>query len=295
MAKRRKPVSTKRTNKRRKGLLSVAFPWLKRFGLILGMLVLVTWIGAWLVLSGAAAQAVNWSKDQIVQASGSAGFTVDDLLVEGRVHADADFLLALINVQPGDPLFSLSPEATRTLLEETEWVRTAHVERRLPGTIFIKLIERVPTALWQDGDELNLVDEDGVTIKTDRLERFADLITVSGNGAEKEAFALVQLLQSEPVVFERARRADRVGQRRWDITLKSGLVLKLPEDADIGLALRRAAEAQKDEELLDSYRLQTLDLRMDDRVIVRNKPGMAHGDMKPRGEPIAAPHRKGEI
>lgn len=140
---------TSQKNKRRKGLLAVLIPLAKRFGLFFVITLSIAWLGAWVVLSGAASRFIDWTENQVILASAKAGFVVDDLLVEGRVNADAAFLLALLNVQKGDPLFGVSPAEAKKLLQETEWIKAARVERRLPSTLYIKLTERKPTALWR--------------------------------------------------------------------------------------------------------------------------------------------------
>jgi cell division protein FtsQ len=262
----------KAANRRRKGALAVLLPWLKRFGLWLSAIIIVFWLGGWLVLTGTLSRGVDWTKMQIIRATADSGFTVQDLLVEGRENADPVFLRALMNVQAGDPLFGFDPNAARILLEDTEWVRRAHVERRLPGTIYIRLEERKPTALWQKDGALFLVDEDGKEIKTDRISDFSNLIITRGNGAPENIFALRQLLVGVPAIEARAKIAERIGNRRWDLTLENGLVLKLPEE-DIGYALERAADAQETDGLLEMEGLQSIDLRHADKIIIRTKPG----------------------
>lgn len=262
-------------NKRRKGFLSVALPWVQRFGAILTVSVVVLWLGAWIFVSGTAGRSVDWVRDQIVTASGNAGFRVEKLLLEGREYADAALLRSLINVKPGDPLFGLSPAKAKALLEDTEWVAQAYVERRLPDTIYIRITERKPTALWQSGGEIFLVDERGDPIKTDGLERFKGLLVISGDGARAEVTNLIALVNSEDVISKRVRQAHRVGHRRWDLVLDNGLVLKLPEDKDAGLALRQAEAAQVETALFDRPGLQIVDLRQSDRLVLQNQPGMA--------------------
>ncbi len=269
-AKKRKSQAI---NKRRKGALAVVLPWLKRFGLWVSLLIILIWCGAWIVLSGAGARAMEWSKQQVIQATASAGFVVEDLLVEGRVNADAAFLLALLNVQTGDPLFSVDPVAAKHLLEETEWIATARVERRLPGTVYISLQERTPTALWQKDGTLYLVDEHGDDIKTDRLDRFADLIVISGTGAPQNITALLTHINAEKELATRAAAATRISERRWDVKLDNGLVLKLPEDKDIGFAIKRAATAQAENALFDMKGLESVDLRYEDKMVLKTKPG----------------------
>lgn len=270
MAKKRK---TQSPNKRRKGLLAIILPWLKRFGVAVAIIIFVIWLGAWVILSGAGTKAVDWAQQSIISASAKAGFTVQDVLLEGRVNADANFIKALINVQAGDPLFGISPATAQALLEDTQWVRKATVARRLPQTLYIKLTERIPTALWQHNNELYLLDERGDIIKTDQLDRFAELIIISGEGAEKELNSFLRNLRAEPIIHERTKSAKRIGDRRWDITLDNNLTINLPEDPNIGFALKRAASAQQEDGLFDMKNIQSVDMRFEDKMILKTKPG----------------------
>ncbi len=273
MAKRKKTVSTrtKVSNRRRKGRLAVILPWLRRFGLKMGVALFILWAGTWLHMSGSFAKAGLWAKQSMITASGEMGFVVDDILLEGRVYSDIDFVRAVINIQKGDPLFAFNPAQARTLLERMEWVRHAHVERRLPDKIYIRLSERVPMALWQKDQVLHLLDDRGEEIKTDHLSRFSDLMIVIGEEAPQKARYLITALQDEPSIFARVEAASWVGNRRWDLRMKSGMKVKLPEE-DIAVALRRLYNAQEEDGLLDK-KLAAIDLRASDKIILKTKPG----------------------
>ena len=40
-------------------------------------------------------------------------------------------------------------------------MRSAAIERRLPGTLFVRLVERHPLAVWQHDGKQELIDRDG--------------------------------------------------------------------------------------------------------------------------------------
>ncbi len=270
-AKRKSPSYV--APKRRKGFLAVALPWLKRFGLVIGGLILITWLGAWFVLTGAAARTANWSKSQIIAATANAGFKIENLLVEGRVNTDPALMMALLNIQTGDPLFGINPQEAKTLLEETKWIRAAHIQRRLPDTLYIKLYERTPIALWNYNGETTLLDDAGKPLRVDGLAPFSALITLKGKGADEVATDLIQTLLSEPDLSPIITSATRQGQRRWDITTKDGVTIKLPEDDKVPHALRRVIDAQTNDKILDNADIESLDLRFEDKIIIRTKPG----------------------
>ena len=94
----------------------------------------------------------------------------------------------------------------------------------------------------------------------------------SGTGAApKKASALLVMLQAEPLIEERVEAATLVGGRRWDLKLKSGADVKLPED-ELGLALRKLATNHEEDGILDKNVL-SIDVREGDRITVRTKPG----------------------
>lgn len=243
----------------------------RRFGVAGGALVFVLWLGAWFVLSGAATRSGQWLVAQSYDISARAGFAVKDILVEGRVYTDPDVLRGLINIQGGDPLFSFHPESAREQIEKISWVRRVQIERRWPDTLYIGLTERVPLALWQYDGRVRVIDAEGVVLTDNNLERFKDLPIAVGGDAPAHIAGLLDMIAAEPLIAQRLEAATWVGDRRWDLKLKNGIKIKLPED-DVGFALRRLALAQEEDGLLDKD-LTVINARERDRLTVRTRPG----------------------
>lgn len=260
------------SNKHRKGVLSVALPWARRFGIRLAVLVFIAWLGAWIYFTDAHKMAGDWVQNQIVMASASMGFRIENIYMEGRELADADVILALMNVQKGDPLFSVSPKDAQDLLTQIEWVRSAHVERRLPDTVFIRLEERVPIAFLQKDKKLHLIDRAGEIINDrDNMARFKDLPIVIGAGSSEHAPAILSIIYNHPIVSKRLESLTFISSRRWDLTLSKKLVVKLPETG-VEKALALLDDIQARDEILDKD-IRHIDLREEGRIIVRTKPG----------------------
>lgn len=243
----------------------------RRGGIILGIVMAILWLGAWIWLSDTPQKIAHATQQKAYDVSAHYGFAVRDILVEGRNNTNPDILKALIDVESGDPILAFNPRETKELIERLSWVKEAHVERRLPGTLFIGLMERVPLALWQHQKKVRLIDAEGTILDADNIEKFSDLILLVGARAPERAESLIALLAAEPPLKERIEAASWVGERRWDLTLKSGAVVQLPED-DLGLALRRLALAQEQDGLLDQN-LKVIDVREPGRIVIRTKPG----------------------
>jgi cell division protein FtsQ len=217
---------------------------------------------------------------QAIGLSARLGLVVDDIEVEGRAMTGRDAVLSAIGAARGTPLFAVSPSQAKAQLEALPWVRSAAVERRLPETVHIHLVERQPFAFWQRQGKLVLIDRDGVVITGDRLERFSGLIVIVGNDAPRHAAALLDMLVGEPDLAGRVVAAVLVGGRRWNLQMDNGIAVQLPED-DPQAAWTRLAELEHSSRLL-ARDVQVVDMRLPDRLVVRANP-----------EPPKEPAKKG--
>jgi cell division protein FtsQ len=222
-------------------------------------------------MSGASTKLANWTQNKALNITADKGFQVANILVEGREYTDVDALRAIINVNKGDPLFLFQPEPARAMLEKLSWVKSVQVERRFPDTIFINLKERTPMALWQRNKRLSLIDTEGVILTDDKLSRFKDLIVVVGDDVPERAPEFLALLKSEPQILRKLEAVKSISGRRWDLTLKSGATVKLPEE-EVALSLRRLVAMQEKENIMDKN-VKVIDVRDLTRITVRTKPG----------------------
>ena len=243
--------------------------WRAGLGTLLSAAVVATVIGGtiWLWGSGRIDAAMAELKRAAVARSVAAGFVVKDVLLEGRINTSRRRMIAAVRLRRGDPMFGFDPGALRARVMALPWVRDATVERRLPGTVRIRIDERRPAALWQRRGRLSLVDDDGRVITTRGLGRFRSLLIVVGKDAPKHVATLVALLRSEPTLGRRVNAAVRVGGRRWNLKLAGGISVWLPEHDPLG-AWRRLARMNLQHRILDRD-VRIIDLRLPDRTVVR--------------------------
>lgn len=247
-----------------------------RIGLIAGGAAVFIGGPAWLWQSGKLASTNAAIAHFVVEQTRKAGFAVDQVLLEGRQLAPRTAIAAAVGLERGDAMFGFRPSDIRGRLIAIPWIRDAVVERRLPGIVRIRIVERRPTALWQSGGRLALVDDEGAVI-TDRMgeiARFRNLLIVVGPDAPRHAPTLIAMLESEPLLAGRVSAAVRVGARRWNVELVGGVKIELPE-VDPHDAWRRLARLQAREKLLERD-VRVIDMRLPDRLIVR--PGTSGGE-----------------
>lgn len=209
--------------------------------------------------------------DGIVEVTANAGLRVQDVVLSGRLNADADEILAALDVERGAPILGMDMEAARIRLESLGWIKTAEIARRLPDVVFVRITERQPLALWQHDGRLALVDRTGETIQRSDLDAFRDLPLIVGVGAPGHAAQLLDLLRTYPAVAEATEAAVRVSERRWNLRLRNGIDVRLPE-TELSVALTRLDDYQREHALFDRD-VVAVDLRVPDRLIVRVGPG----------------------
>jgi cell division protein FtsQ len=224
----------------------------------------------WMWNNGLIERAGEQMKWNLIAFSGKLGFTVEDVLVVGRSQTTRRELLQAVRLARGAPILAYDLDQARQRIEVLPWVDTASVERMLPDTILLSVIERQPLALWQSKGRFELIDHKGKVISKQSIERFADLLVVVGKDAPENAAALLGILETQPQLMDLAMSAVRVGGRRWNVRLKGDIDVRLPaERADA--AWSRLAEYERSHGIL-SRDVKVLDLRLPDRLIVRKTP-----------------------
>ena len=213
----------------------------------------------------------------------AAGLEVREVILEGRANTPLDLVDAAIGVSRGDPILDFSPTEARARLETIAWVESAHVERRLPGTILVRLQERTPFAIWQHQGRFAIIDRDGKVVTSETLDAFGPLPLVVGAGAERHGAVLYDLLLAHRPILERTQAMVRVGERRWNLRLHNGMDVLLPEGQEAP-ALNRLAEMHARHALLDRP-LVAIDMRLPDRMVLRQPPAPEPPPQQQRRQP----------
>ncbi|WP_341756383.1 MULTISPECIES: cell division protein FtsQ/DivIB [unclassified Candidatus Tisiphia] len=156
------------------------------------------------------------------------GFKLENVLIEGQYNTKEEDILATLNADKGTPILSLDMGAIKGNLERNPWIKNvAIIERRLPNTIYIRLVERVPIAIWQFNGKVFLIDEEGYKITND-IGMFSNLLHVVGSDANIYTSKLIKDLARHPELAKKIISSVRYGERRWDLNLEQGINVKMP-------------------------------------------------------------------
>lgn len=214
---------------------------------------------------------------------GNAGFAVKRVEIRGldRMERLPVYAIALDQNSMAMPLVDL--EGTRQRLLRFGWVEDARVSRRLPDTLVVDIVERRPTAIWQNAQRLALIDKDGVVLEQVRLDAMPDLPLVIGPAANRQAGSLSRLIEAAPQLRPLMEGATWIGERRWDLRFQSGEVLALPEGEEAAKrALVHFTRMDQQTQLLGRG-LARFDMRIPGRITVRvsREPGRTVPDFQP--------------
>ena len=205
---------------------------------------------------------------------GKLGFTLRHVETRGnhRVSTQAIYDIAFDQQSAAMPLVDL--DGTRARLLQLPWIREARVSRRLPDTIVVDVIERVPVAVWQQNGRFSLIDADGVVLEPVGAA-MPELVRLIGPDANRRYAALSALLEAAPRLRPMITDATWIGERRWDLHFQGGETLSLPEgDAEARTALARFAQMDQRDSLLGRG-FARIDMRDPRRAYVRisREPG----------------------
>ncbi len=232
--------------------------------------VLATTAGWWLVQADNAERLSTGTEDIYHGVTAGLGLTVENVYCVGHREVQPAAILAALDIQRGDPIFAFSPEPARARITALDWVKSATIERRLPNTIRVQIIERQPFVLWQHNQNIQIIDRSGTVINSRDVPRYGHLPLIVGADAPRHATALFDTMNSERAITKRIVSAVWIGARRWDLHFDNGLTVSLPE-TDTDRAWQRLVH------LLGVYdvseeRITAIDLRLPGRAIFRRNP-----------------------
>jgi len=228
-------------------------------------------LGATLAYGAVAGQhipaVVDWLKDTRDTAANSLGFRIAAISLTGEKEIGREAVLTTAGVTGRASLLFLDADAARARLMANPWIADAAVLKLYPDRLQITITERLAFALWQKDGHVSVIAADGTVLEPFVEDRFLGLPLVVGAGAERQAKEFLTVIDSYPDIRSVLRASILVADRRWNLHLKNGVDVRLPE-SQVEDALDRLVALDRDKKLL-SRDISTVDLRLADRVTVR--------------------------
>ena len=243
-----------------------------RFGMSIATAVLFAATGVYGAAEG------GHSNEVVKAMTSRVGFAINHVEVRGNAETSEIDVLQQIGLDGWTSMVGFDVREARERVVELPWVESATVRKVYPATLEIKIVEKKPYALWQQGNQVLVIEEDGAVIAPFEGGRLARLPLVIGAGADKAGPAFIAKVSKMRGLQGRVKAYIRVADRRWDLRLDSGVTVKLPE-RDIESALSEASRLDTEYSLF-SRDVTAIDLRLADRLTIALAPEAAEARKK---------------
>jgi len=206
-------------------------------------------------------------KDARDQAGNAAGFRIVSIALAGNQHVSREEVLAIAGITGTTSLVFLDVGEARERLKTNPWIADATVLKLYPGEVQIGIKEREAFALWQKDGRVSVIAADGTVLEPYVAPRLVQLPLVVGSGAQARAKEFLALLDRYPALRDFVHAAVLVGERRWNLRLKNGIDVRLPE-TQVAAALEKLVALDREKNLI-TRDIVAIDLRLADRITVR--------------------------
>ena len=196
------------------------------------------------------------------------GFRLQNISITGDNNLKKEDILNIINDKEYKTIFDVNLFKIHNNLLLNEWIETVKIERTLPSSIKIQIIEKKPVAIWQTKLGNKLITKDGSIISNVNATTFKNrLPIIIGEGANKNAFLILQILRKNPNLYNNVWSISYINKRRWNVHLKQGVIVLLPKK-QIHAAWTKIDFLQRKYKILD-IGLTEIDIRNQDQIFAK--------------------------
>ena len=186
----------------------------------------------------------------------------------GDKNLQKEDILSIINNKEYKTIFDINLFKIHNNLLLNEWIETVIIERTLPNSIKIQIVEKKPMAIWQTKSGYKLITKEGSIISIANSSFFnKNLPIIIGEGANNDAFRILQILRKNPDLYDNVWSISYINKRRWNVHFKQGLIALLPRKK-IYAGWSKIDFLQKKYKILD-IGLTEIDIRNKDQIFAK--------------------------
>lgn len=207
--------------------------------------------------------------DQRVRSFCNQLFSIKIINVEGNKTVKTARIIKDSGLKYNENMFKFDPKEVKFNIEKIGEIENVIISRRIPCMFNIIVEERKPIAYWKNEDNIYYIDMKGKEFPINSGKISEKLPLILGKNAPQEVCNLIRQLDKYPHIKEHVVFCNFVGNRRWNIQMNDGILIKLPEE-NIRSAIAYLSKICNSVGQLDKN-LSVIDLRIGNRVIFREK------------------------
>ena len=194
------------------------------------------------------------------------GFTINNIQILGIKNIPKETIIKIVNNENKSNILNVNLLNIYNNLRNNDWVEELYIERVLPNTIKISIIEKEAIGIWQYEMSNKLITKNGEIISTANINKFKiDLPIIHGNDANKNANFILKILETNKVLTKNIWSLDYINNRRWNLHFKQGIIVLLPSEGVLR-AWNEIIKLQKNYDVLN-LGLTELDLRNPNKIL----------------------------
>ena len=160
----------------------------------------------------------------------SSFFPIKIIKIEGVINANKEEIEKRFNQFNGKSIIFISRSQFKEISRGLKFIKELQVKKIYPDKIKLNVIEYKPMGVFIDKNKKLLLLEGGGIIENYENNKFNHLPVVIGNGAQKKLHLFHQSLENVNFESNLVKQFNYFDINRWDILLKDGKILKLPNN-----------------------------------------------------------------
>ena len=199
-------------------------------------------------------------------------FLINLIKIDGVNHRISNEIRSVMNLDLPISSYDFDLENIKSKVQLMNIVETANLFIA-DNIIHVEILERKPSIIWQNNDNLEILDANGISISlVNSIQKHLNLPLIAGQGANKHVKEALFIYHHNLIFSEQLIGLVRVGNRRWNMDLINNRRVMLPSEG-VNKALKKMIELNFVYEF-SSKNFNVLDFRNINRVIIRknNEP-----------------------
>lgn len=199
-------------------------------------------------------------------------FAVKQIEFTGAVHTPRAAVEGVTRQYVGLNLFKIDIARVQRDLRSLPWIQRIAIEKKLPDTLRINIVERTPAALLRTGSGIQYVDAAGATLAELSPAVGDNDLPIIANASGAELIRTIELLsalkQRDPVLYSRIGEVQPISPRGFSIFDRELGAFVYANDNDVAAKWRTLYAIAQSEQFTRGG-IEYADLRFAGRVVVK--------------------------
>ena len=207
----------------------------------------------------------NPSEMELISNQGNSLFDVKSIKIINNEKIKPDVIEEKLKKIYGQNIFFIKTSEIEKVTRNIIYLQSIEVKKKYPNTLIVKVFETSPLAILLKNSDYYILDSGAnlILINADSVTNY-NYPHIFGKNSEKYFLNFLQLLKKNnfPIIDIKSYYYFQIG--RWDLQLKDGLLIRLPNNM-IKNAIEKSIELLNKD---DFKNYEVIDLRINGRIIV---------------------------